>query len=67
MRGCVNRGSNPCGDASSETPAPRMSCELMVKHWWQAPPHKQRAQPLKLLLLARGNQRIIVINTPWYL
>jgi amino acid transporter len=41
--------------------------ELMVKHWWQTPLHNQRAQLLKLLLLWRGNQRIIVINIPWYL
>ncbi len=41
--------------------------ELVVKHWWQAPLHNQRAQVLKVLLLVRGNQRIIVINIPWYL
>ena len=41
--------------------------ELVVKHWWQAPLHNQRAQLLKLLLLLRGNQRMIVINIPWYL
>ncbi len=41
--------------------------ELIVKHWWQAPLHNQRAQMLKLLLLVRGNQRIMVINIPWYL
>ena len=41
--------------------------ELVVKHWWQALLHNQRAQMLKLLLLLRGNQRIIVINIPWYL
>ena len=41
--------------------------ELVVRHWWQAPLHNQRAQLLKLLLLLRGNQRIIVINIPWYL
>ena len=41
--------------------------ELVVKHFWQAPLHNQRAQLLKLLLLLRGNQRIIVINIPWYL
>jgi amino acid transporter len=41
--------------------------ELVVKHWWQTPLHNQRAQMLKLLLLVRGNQRIIVINIPWYL
>ncbi|HWZ52461.1 MAG TPA: APC family permease [Granulicella sp.] len=41
--------------------------ELVVRHWWQAPLHNQRAQLLKLLLLVRGNQRIVVINIPWYL
>jgi hypothetical protein len=41
--------------------------ELVVKHWWQAPLHNQRAQLLKVLLLLRGNQRVIVINIPWYL
>jgi len=41
--------------------------ELVVKHWWQTPLHNQRAQVLKVLLLVRGNQRIIVINIPWYL
>jgi hypothetical protein len=41
--------------------------ELVVKHWWQTPLHNQRAQLLKLLLLVRGNQRITVINIPWYL
>ncbi len=41
--------------------------ELVIKHWWQAPLHNQRAQLLKLLLLVRGNQRIMVINIPWYL
>ncbi len=41
--------------------------ELVVRHFWQAPLHNQRAQLLKLLLLLRGNQRIIVIDIPWYL
>jgi amino acid transporter len=41
--------------------------ELVVKHWWHTPLHNQRAQVLKLLLLVRGNQRVIVINIPWYL
>ena len=35
--------------------------ELVVKRWWQTPLHNQRAQVLKLLLLVRGNQRIIVV------
>ncbi len=41
--------------------------QLIVKHGWQAPLHNQRAQLLKLLLLVRGNQRIVVINIPWHL
>jgi hypothetical protein len=41
--------------------------ELVVRHWWQTPLHNQRAQLVKVLLLLRGNQRIIVINIPWYL
>jgi amino acid transporter len=41
--------------------------ELVVRHWWQAPLHNQRSQVLKLLLLVKGNQRVTVINIPWYL
>ena len=41
--------------------------ELVVKNWFQAPLHNQRAQLLKLILLLRGNPRIMVINIPWYL
>lgn len=41
--------------------------ELVVKHWWETILHNQRANVLKLLLLLRGNQRIVVINIPWYL
>jgi hypothetical protein len=41
--------------------------ELVVKHWWENLLHNQRANVLKLLLLVKGNQRILVINIPWYL
>ena len=41
--------------------------ELVVRHWWENLLHNQRIQLLKLLLLLRGNQRIIVVNIPWYL
>jgi amino acid transporter len=41
--------------------------ELVVKHWWENLMHNQRAQLLKLLLLVKGNQGIIVLNIPWYL
>lgn len=41
--------------------------ELVVNHWWENFLHNQRIQLLKLLLLLKGNQRIIVVNIPWYL
>jgi amino acid transporter len=41
--------------------------ELVVKHWWENALHNQRVQLLKLILLLRGNQRIVVVNIPWYL
>src|ERR1700733_6017707 len=41
--------------------------ELVVRHWWENLLHNQRVQVLKILLLVRGNQRIVVINIPWYL
>ena len=41
--------------------------ELVVRHWYENVLHNQRGNLLKLLLLVRGNQRIIVINVPWYL
>jgi hypothetical protein len=40
--------------------------ELVVRHWWENILHNQRSSLLKLLLLVRGNQRIVVINIPWY-
>lgn len=41
--------------------------ELVVKHWWENLLHGQRVQLLKLMLLVKGNQRILVVNIPWYL
>jgi amino acid transporter len=41
--------------------------ELVVRHWWENLLHGQRVQLLKLLLLLKGNQRIVVVNIPWYL
>jgi len=41
--------------------------ELVVLHWWENLLHNRRADLLKVLLLMRGNRRIIVINIPWYL
>ena len=41
--------------------------ELVVSHWWEGFLHNRRADLLKVMLLLRGNQRILVINIPWYM
>lgn len=41
--------------------------ELVVQHWYENLLHNQRANLLKLILLVKGNERIVVINIPWYL
>jgi amino acid transporter len=41
--------------------------EMVVRHWWENLMHNRRADLLKVILLMRGNRRIIVINIPWYL
>jgi hypothetical protein len=41
--------------------------ELVVKHWWENALHGQRVQLLKLLLLMKTKQRVVVVNIPWYL
>jgi amino acid transporter len=41
--------------------------ELVERHWYHHLFHNKRASVLKTLLLLRGNQRIVVINVPWYL
>jgi len=41
--------------------------ELVERHWYHYLLHNQRASVLKALLLVKGDQRISVINVPWYL
>jgi hypothetical protein len=41
--------------------------ELVEHRWYHYLLHKQRAEALKLLLLLRGDERIVIINVPWYL
>jgi amino acid transporter len=41
--------------------------EMVVRHWWEYALHGQRVQLLKLMLLLKGNQRIVLVNIPWYL
>jgi len=41
--------------------------ELVVHRWWEGMLHNRRSDLLKVMLLMRGNRRIVVINIPWYL
>jgi len=41
--------------------------ELIERRWFHYFLHNQRAGVLKTLLLVKGNQRLSVINVPWYL
>lgn len=57
-------------DLAKRNPARQIAViipELVQKHWYQYFLHNQRATWLKAALLLKGNQRIVVINAPWYL
>jgi len=41
--------------------------ELVERHWYHNLLHNKRAAVLKAILLVKGDQRIAVINVPWYL
>jgi len=41
--------------------------EFVEKHWYHNFLHNRRATWLKAALLLKGNQRIVIINVPWYL
>jgi hypothetical protein len=40
---------------------------LVERHWYQRFLHNQRGEILSALLLLKGNQRIVIVNVPWYL
>ena len=40
--------------------------ELIPLHWYEYLLHNHRAEQLKAALLFKGDQRIVVINVPWY-
>jgi hypothetical protein len=40
---------------------------LVERRWYYYLLHNQRATALKVMLYAKGNGQIIVINVPWYL
>ena len=41
--------------------------EMIERHWFHYVLHNQRAEILKTWLLLKGNQRIVLVNVPWYL
>jgi amino acid transporter len=41
--------------------------ELVESRWYHYLLHNQRASLLKASLLVRGNERVVVINVPWYI
>ena len=41
--------------------------QLAVRHWWQRPLHNYRCLLLKSILYARGSQRIMIVDVPWFL
>ena len=41
--------------------------EMVQCHWYDNLLHNNRAEVLRTLLLLKGNQRIVIINVPWYL
>ena len=41
--------------------------ELVERRWYYYFLHNQRAASLKALLFVKGNQKIAVVNVPWYL
>jgi amino acid transporter len=41
--------------------------ELVERHWYYYFLHNQRAAVLKTLLYIKGNQKIAVVNVPWYI
>ena len=54
---------------SNENPGRRVVAivpELVEHHWYNYFLHSQRATVLKTLLLIKGNDRISVLNIPWY-
>jgi amino acid transporter len=41
--------------------------ELVQPRWWEQLLHNHVATGLKTMLLLNGDERVVVINTPWYL
>jgi hypothetical protein len=41
--------------------------ELVQPRWWEYLLHNNVATTLKAMLLLRGDERVVVLNTPWFL
>lgn len=41
--------------------------ELVQPRWWEYLLHNKAGAALTTLLFLRGDERVVVINTPWYL
>jgi hypothetical protein len=41
--------------------------EMVERHWYHYALHNQRAEILKTWLLVKANERIVLVNMPWYL
>jgi amino acid transporter len=41
--------------------------ELVERHWYESLLHNHRAEVLKARLLLKDNERVVLINIPWYL
>jgi len=41
--------------------------ELVEKHWYHYPLHNKRSEILKWFILLKGNDRIVMVNVPWYI
>jgi hypothetical protein len=41
--------------------------EMVENRWYHYLLHNQRSSLLKAMLLVKGNERVVVINVPWYL
>ena len=53
------------GGGEPAPPDRRHGAGARRQQWWQNLLHNQRAQVLKLLILVKGSQRVLVIDIPW--
>jgi amino acid transporter len=57
-------------DQQKQNPTRRIAVvipELIETHWYHFFLQNQRAEVLKAILLLKGNQKIVIVNVPWYL